>query len=458
MGEKEILQLIDNREFPRVKEVLANMNCADIAEIFAQLDKTNISIIFRLLKKDEAADVFAYLDPDTQKTLVVSLSDKEIGHIINDLFLDDAVDFIEEMPAVVVPRILKNANEETRNQINLFLQYGENSAGSMMTNEFVDLKQNLTVAEAFDVIRAKAVDKETIYTCYVKDDTRRLIGIVTVKQLLLAAKGTAVSKLMEKNIICVKTTDDREILTAMFEKYGLLAIPVVDSEERLVGIVTIDDALTVLKEEATEDIEKMAALKPSERPYLQTSVFRLAANRIVWLLVLMVSAMLTGFIIEGFENTIAVLPILVGFIPLLMDTGGNAGSQSSALVIRGMAVGEIKTQDVGKVLWKELRVALLIGVVLAAFIVLRVLIFNGDPSKLVIGTHQNHPIQLGLAVAFSLVCTVVMAKILGGLLPIAAKAIKMDPAIMAAPLITTIVDALSLVVYFGLLKLLISGL
>ena len=458
MTQKEILTLIERKEYSKVKIILSEMNPVDIADILHELDKTSLSIIFRLLKKDEAADVFAYLDTDTQRDLIDFLTDKEIGHIINDLFLDDAVDFIEEMPANVVMRVLKNANEETRTQINQFLQYSKDSAGSIMTNEYVDLRDNLTVAEAFDIIRQKAYDKETIYTCYVKDASRKLIGIVTIKQLLLANKNALISSIMETNIISAKTSDDKEELASLFSKYGLLAIPIVDSENRLVGIVTVDDAIIVISEENEEDIEKMNALNPSERPYLETKIFRLSINRITWLLVLMMSALLTGFIIEGFEASISVLPILVGFIPMLMDTGGNCGAQSSTLIIRGMAVGEIKSKDIFKILWKELRVALIIGIFLALFVIARVMIFNSDPSKLVIGGVQNSAFSLAIAVALALMCTILIAKILGGTLPILAKSIKVDPALMAAPLITTIVDALSLLVYFGLLKLFITGL
>lgn len=458
MTQKEILALIENKEYSKVKIILSDTNPVDVADILEELDKTSLSLIFRLLKKDEAADVFAYLDPDTQRELINSLTDKEIGHIINDLFLDDAVDFIEEMPANVVMRVLRNADYETRSQINQFLQYGKDSAGSIMTNEYVDLRENLTVAQAFDIIRQKAYDKETIYTCYVKDASRMLVGIVTVKQLLLADKDALLSSIMETKFIKAKTSDDREELASLFSKYGLLAIPVVDSEDRLVGIVTVDDAIIVLGEETEEDIEKMNALKPSEKPYLETNVFRLSINRMSWLLILMFSALLTGFIIEGFEASISVLPILVGFIPMLMDTGGNCGAQSSTLIIRGMAVGEIKAKDILRILWKEIRVAAIIGIALALFVIARVMIFNSDPSKLVINGIQNSPINLAVSVSLALMCTIIMAKLLGGTLPIVAKFIKVDPALMAAPLITTIVDALSLLVYFGFLKLFINGL
>jgi len=458
MTKNEILDLIEKRDYLQIKQILFNMNSVDIADVFSQLEKADLAVIFRLLQKDKAADVFSYLDHDTQKHLVNLLTDKEISQIINDLFLDDAVDFIEEMPANVVTRVLRNTSEKMRAQINQFLQYDKDSAGSIMTIEFIDLKHDIKVEQAFDVIRKKAFDKETIYTCYVKDDTRKLVGVVTVRELLLASKDALINSIMETNVISARTTDDKEALGQLFTKYGLLALPVVDSENRLVGIVTIDDALTVIEEEATEDIEKMAALTPAEKPYLKTSVFQLALNRVVWMLILMLGAMFTGLIIERFEASISALPILVGFIPMLMDTGGNAGAQSSTLIIRGMAVGEIKPSDAPKIFWKELRVALIIGVILGVFVISRIMIFNNDPSRLVIGDAQNSPFNLALAVALSLMCTIIMAKMLGGFLPIAAKTLKLDPAIMAAPIITTIVDALSLLVYFGFLNLFITGL
>ncbi len=437
---KTLLDLVYDKKFAVLKATLSDMNEADIADFLCEADDRdeNVLLLFRMLGKDISADVFARLPADIQQTIISGISDKEVGNIIEDLFVDDAVDMIEEMPAIIVKRVLKNARPETRELINRILKYPENSAGSIMTVEYIALKKNMTVEEAIDYIRRNAVDKETIYDCFVTDSTRVLQGVVSFRSIILSGSRTLIGDIMEKNIISATTTDDREDVVDAFSKYDLISMPVVDKENRLVGIITVDDAVDVMEEEATEDFEKMAGMLPSEKPYLSTGVFKLASNRIPWLLFLMVSSMLTGGILAKYENAIAVLPVLVTFIPMLTDTGGNAGSQSSTMIIRGMAVGDIEITDIFKVLWKELRVAIICGVALAAVNCLRLALFNtGDFSVI-------------MTITFSLIATVITAKTIGGLLPIAANALKLDPAIMAAPLITTIVDAVSLIIYFTL--------
>ena len=435
---EELLELVDTRQFRRLKELLMDMNEVDIAAFMEELDSEKTVIVFRMLGKELATDVFACLTVEKQQHIINSITDSEVRGIIEDLFVDDAVDMLEELPASVVKRVLKNASPDTRTLINQFLQYPENSAGSIMTAEYVGLKKTMTVEQAFAYIRQHGVDKETIYTCYVMDAKRRLEGVVTVKDLLMNPYETPIEEIMDTHVIKAVTTEDQEEVVDSFHKYDLLSLPVVDHEERLVGIVTIDDIVDVMEQEATEDFEKMAAMVPSEKPYLKTGVFQLAKNRIVWLLVLMVSSMITGGILGKYENAFAVIPLLVTFIPMLTDTGGNAGSQSSTLIIRGMAVGEIAPADFFRVIWKELRVGALVGVVLGAVNYIRLLImFPGNE-------------MICLTVVLSLFVTVILAKTIGSVLPIAAKVIHMDPAIMAAPLITTIVDAFSLVIYFQL--------
>ena len=375
---------------------------------------------------------------DKQEHIINSITDYELGTIVDDLFVDDAVDMLEELPANVVKRVLKNARPDTRKLINQFLNYPENSAGSIMTAEYVGLKQSMTVEQAFAYIRKNGVDKETIYTCYVMDAKRRLEGVVTVKDLLMNPYEEIIGNIMDTHVIKAFTTEDQEEVADSFQKYDLLSLPVVDHEERLVGIVTVDDVVDVMEQEATEDFEKMAAMLPSEKPYLKTGVFQLAKNRIAWLLILMISSMITGGILAKYEAAFAVIPLLVTFIPMLTDTGGNAGSQSSTMIIRGMAVGEIEPGDLFKVLWKELRVGIIVGAILGFVNYVRLVILY--PGKE----------MLCLTVVLSLMVTVVIAKTIGCVLPIAAKVFHMDPAIMAAPLITTIVDAVSLIIYFQL--------
>ena len=435
---EELMDLLFTRQFRKLKDILTEMNEVDIATFIEELDSEKTVVVFRMLPKELASDVFACLEVDKQEHIINSITDYELGTIVDDLFVDDAVDMLEELPANVVKRVLKNARPDTRKLINQFLNYPENSAGSIMTAEYVGLKQSMTVEQAFAYIRKNGVDKETIYTCYVMDAKRRLEGVVTVKDLLMNPYEEIIGNIMDTHVIKAFTTEDQEEVADSFQKYDLLSLPVVDHEERLVGIVTVDDVVDVMEQEATEDFEKMAAMLPSEKPYLKTGVFQLAKNRIAWLLVLMISSMITGGILAKYEAAFAVIPLLVTFIPMLTDTGGNAGSQSSTMIIRGMAVGEIEPGDLFKVLWKELRVGIIVGAILGFVTYVRLVILY--PGKE----------MLCLTVVLSLMVTVVIAKTIGCVLPIAAKVFHMDPAIMAAPLITTIVDAVSLIIYFQL--------
>ncbi|MDR2965306.1 MAG: magnesium transporter [Treponema sp.] len=438
------LMKADNIDFVLLKELLPWMNTVDIAEIFSELDKEKHVQLFRLLSKSLASDVFSFLAPDEQQQIIEVLSDREIGEIINNLFADDAADFIEEMPADVVKRVLQTATPEKRAIINQLLKYPEDSAGSIMTTEYVDLHEETTVAEAFNEIRKTGVNKETIYTCYVIRQDRLLVGTITVKKMLLAQSNQQIGNIMDSQTIFANTSDDRETIAGMFKKYGLMTMPVVDNEQRLVGIITVDDIVQVIEEETTEDIEIMHALAPSDDPYLKTGIMQLARNRIIWLMVLMLSATITGIIISEFENAIAVLPVLVAFIPMLMGTGGNAGCQSSTLIIRGMAIGEIKLKDAMRVLWREIRVASLCGLGLCAINVFRIYLM---------GNKSGQGIVIAVVVSITLFVTLLISKCIGALLPMLAKKIKLDPAVMAAPLLTTIVDAVSLIVYFSVAKL-----
>lgn len=409
-----------------------------------RLSPEQAALAFRTLPKELAAEAFANLPPEAQQVIVTALTDRELAAVVSELYVDDVVDMLEEMPASAVKRVLKNTRPETRGLINQFLRYPDNSVGSIMTAEFIDLKREMTVSEAIRHIRDVGEKRELIYTCYVVDDQRKLEGVVTLKELLLSPDSRTVGELMEAGVISALTTDDREEAARRLQRYDFLALPVTDREGRLVGIVTVDDVMDVMEAEATEDFERMAAMAPSEKPYLKTGAFTLARKRILWLLVLMISGMITGGILGRYEAAFAALPMLVTFIPMLTDTGGNAGSQSSTLIIRGMAVGEIRARDLPRVLWKELRVSLIVGVALSAVNYARLLL--------------TYPGQAGMAltVALSMLATVVMAKTIGGMLPILAKALHADPAIMAAPLITTIVDALSLLIYFSLAQMLLG--
>ena len=443
---KEVLfDLVSRKQFRQLKDELCEMNEFDIASFLEELDSEKQIIIFRMLPKELASDVFACLEVETQEHIINSITDKELAYIIEELYVDDAVDMLEELPATVVKRVLQNAAPSTRLQINEFLKYPENSAGSIMTAEYIGLKKNMTVQEAFAYIRKHGYDKETIYTCYVMGDYRVLEGVVTVKEMLMSSYDVLIEDIMDTKVIKADTLDHREDIVKIFNKYGFLSVPVVDHDNRLVGIVTIDDAMDVMEEEATEDFEKMAAMNPSEKPYLKTGVFEIAKNRIMWLLFLMISAMITGGILSKFEQAISAMPILVSFIPMLTDTGGNAGSQSSTMVIRGMAVGEIELKDALKVLWKEFRVAVIVGTILAIIDFIKIVVQY--PGKYLVG----------MTVALSMFMTVMLANLAGGVLPVLAKKLKLDPAIMAAPLISTLVDAMSLLIFFtiavNLLKL-----
>ena len=433
---EKVLELLEQKEFPKMGALLKEMNPADVAELFEELPVDKIPIVFRLLPKELAADTFAYLEPEQQTILVEKFSDRELHDVINELYLDDTVDMIEEMPANLVHRILKHVDEETRRSINQILKYPKDSAGSIMTMEYVDLRRSMTVEEAFERIREIGVEKETIYTCYVTDSRRKLKGIVTVKDLLLAPKDLIIRDIMETNLIYVTTQTDQEEVAALFDKYDFLAIPVVDNEMRLVGIVTIDDAIDVIQEEATEDIEMMAAITPTDRPYMKTGVIETWKKRIPWLMILMISSTLTGSIIASFEDALAATVVLTGFIPMLMGTGGNAAGQSSVSIIRGLSLGEIEYRDVPAIIWKEFRVAFLCGIALGVV----------NFAKLLLWDRLALPVAL--VVCSAMVVTVIMAKVVGCSLPVLAKRVGFDPAVMANPFITTIVDALSLLIYF----------
>lgn len=425
------------------------MEAVDIAPLFELLPEYTQTIVYRLLPKELAADVFVEMDGDMQEHLIASLSDKELKETLDELYLDDTVDIIEEMPATVVKRILRHSDPAARKQINELLKYPKNSAGSMMTPEYVDLKKSMTVAEAFDRIRSTGVDKETVYTCYVTDRSRHLLGVLTVKELLLADKNDTVGELMETNVIYVGTDEDRESAAHILDKYGFLAVPVVDKETRLVGIVTFDDAMDVLTEENTEDIEKMAAITPMDKPYLKLGAFEIYLSRIPWLMLLMVSATFTGMIISAFEESLSIFPALIGFIPMLMDTGGNSGSQASVTVIRALSLGDISFRDVFRVLWKELRVSVMCSLSLAVVCFGKIWLIDHLMFKTVndLGTMA--------VICITLAATVIVAKLVGCLMPLLAKKVGFDPAVMASPFITTIVDVLSLLIYFGVASLIL---
>lgn len=435
---ENILSYLENNQLAKLKEVLIEENPVDIAELFEDLPKDQCLKLFRILPKDLAAETFSYLSSEKQQEIVENITDEEIKHIINEMFIDDTVDFIEEMPANIVDKILQNTSPDTRKLINQFLKYPENSAGSVMTVEYVSLKSDMNIGQALNHIKKVGIDNETIDICYVIDNQRKLVGFISLKSLIFLDDIIPLVDAMETNVISATTTDDQEVIASLFRKYDLTSMPVVDNEGRLVGIITIDDVVDVIDQENTEDFQKMAAMDPSDEEYLKESVFSLAKHRIVWLLVLMISATATGTIIRRYEEVLQSVVILAAFIPMLMDTGGNAGSQSSTLIIRGIALGEIQLSDIGKILWKEFRVSLIVGITLATVNLLR--IYFIDKAGLTIS----------LVVCVSLLFTVVIAKVVGGILPILAKAFKLDPAIMASPLITTIVDACALIVYFAL--------
>ena len=445
-----ILEKLRSKQYVELRRQIDELEPADIAEIMeallddGEISEQELTILYRLMPKDLAADVFIELNPDMQEALITGLTDKELRAVLDDMFLDDTVDVIEEMPANVVKRILKNVDAETRTNINQILNYPEDSAGSIMTIEYVDLSPDMTVKDAFDHIRKTGIDKETVYTCYVTDK-KKLVGFVSVRDLLMNPYEAKIGDIMDDNVISVHTTDDKEAVANVLSKYDMIAVPVVDKEDRLVGIVTVDDAIDVLTEEATEDIEKMAAITPSEHPYLRSTAWEIWKQRIPWLLLLMVSATFTGMIITRFESALAAYVALTAFIPMLMDTGGNSGSQASVTIIRGLSLGDIEFSDILKVVWKEFRVSILCGISLAVvafgkiMLVDHLLMHNSDITPLV-----------AFVICAALALTVVIAKLVGCTLPLFAKKIGFDPAVMASPFITTIVDALSLMIYMNL--------
>ena len=442
--EKALLKMLEEKKYSTLRDILITMNPADVAGLFDGLEEKQIPVMFRLLPKEQAAETFVEMEPEAQQLLIQGFSDNELREVLDELYVDDAADLVEEMPANVVRRILAQADPEMRSSINQILRYPENSAGALMTMEYVSLRPDMTVEEAILRIRRQGVDKETIYTCYVLDKDRTLLGIVTVKDLLLAeSDDTEIREIMTSNIISVTTQDDQEEVAKMFSKYNFLALPVVDTENRMVGIVTFDDAMDVMEEEATEDMEIMAAMTPSEKTYLKSSPFDLYKHRIPWLMLLMVSATFTGMIISSFESALALLPALTAFIPMLMDTGGNCGSQSSVTVIRALSLDELEFSDALTVLWKEIRTAVLCGITLAAVCFLKVLLVD----RLLMG-NASISLSVDLVICLALGVTVIMAKMVGCTLPLLAKKLGFDPAVMASPFITTIVDALSLLVYF----------
>lgn len=433
---QELCELLETKQYTKLRQFLAELNDADIAALMEELDEESLLKVYRILPKDLAADVFSYLEVDSQQMIINSLSDKEAANVIDNLMADDAVDFLEEMPANVVDKILANAKPDTRQAINHLLRYPEDSAGSIMTVEYVSLKENLTVNQAIEHIRKVGLDSETINICYVLDAQRRLVGTVALRYLLLSDGDEIIGDLMHENVISINTLMDQEQVAAQFKKYDFTAMPVVDNENRLVGIITVDDIVDIMEEETTEDMEKMAAIVPSDKPYMRTTVWETYKKRIPWLLLLMISATFTGAIISSFEEALSVCAALIAFIPMLMDTGGNAGGQASVTVIRGLSLGEIEYRDVPGVLWKEIRVAVLCGVSLAAANFVKLMLF------------ERVGLMVSITVCLTLIASVLMAMLVGCLLPIGAKKLGFDPAVMASPFITTIVDALSLLVYF----------
>lgn len=440
---EQVLALLEEKKYPELKALLSEMNEADIAAIFADLPPEKLPLVYRILPKELAAEVFVNMESDAQELLIRAFSDNELREVLDELYVDDAVDIIEEMPATVVKRILQHTDPEVRKSINEILQYPEDSAGSLMTIEYVDLKKYMTVDDAFTRIRRTGVDKETIYICYVTDENRKLLGIVTVKDLLLSEKSKKIFEIMDTNIISVNTLEDKEVVADKFQKYDLLALPVVDQENRLVGIITIDDAMDVLQDENTEDIEKMAAITPTDKPYLKMSVFETYKKRIPWLLLLMVSATFTEKIIGHFEGALTACVALTAFIPMLTGTCGNCGAQSSATIIRGLSLGDIEFRDTFKVIFKEFRIALVCGITLGIVNFAKLMLFDD------VGAY------VAIAVSFTMVMAVVFAKIVGSILPVFAQKIGFDPAVMSSPFISTIVDAVTLLIYFKVATLIL---
>ena len=435
---EEIVELLEQNKLAELKEILINENPIDIADVFEDFPKEKYLIIFKLLPKDFSSEVFSYLSPEKQQEVIENITDDEIKFIVEDMYLDDTVDFIEEMPANIVDKILKNTSSDKRKLINQMLKYPENSAGSVMTVEYISFKDNYTVKQAIEYYRKVAIDKEETDICFVTDTKKKLVGIISLKTLILSKDDSYIQDEMDTNFVSVLTLDDQEEIAALFRKYDLTTMPVVDHEDRLVGVITVDDIVDVIDQENTEDIQKMAAMNPSDEEYLKESVISLAKHRILWLLVLMISATFTGLVIKKYEDILQSAVYLATFIPMLMDTGGNAGSQSATLVIRGIALEEIEFSDIFKVIWKELRVSILVGFILSAVNFIRIYYFT------------RSGLETSLVVAISMFLIVIMAKVVGGVLPLVAKSLKIDPAIMASPLITTIVDTAALIIFFKL--------
>lgn len=444
-----VSKLIESKKFVTLKEILSNMNEVDIAELIDMATPAEAIIVFRLLPKESAAEAFSYMDTDTRKALIKVFTDHELKNVVDELYLDDVKDILEEMPANVARRILGAVSPEDRNTINQLLKYSENSAGSLISTEFISLKPDMTVAEAFEHIRAHAKDKKTVYICYVINPKRELLGVVTVKKLLLAKTDDILKDIMEQNVIFTHTTEEREAVADIFSKYDLTVLPVVDTENKLVGIITVDDILDVIEEETTEDFEKMAAISPGDKPYLKTGVFEIFKNRIPWLLLLMISSTFTGMIITSFEAALAGSVILTSFIPMIMNSGGNSGSQSSVTVIRNLALGDIAFKDIFKIIFKEFNVALICGTVLGVANFAKMFFLDG----FILG--QEISIYVAAVVSITLLFTVIFAKIIGCSLPLIAKKVGFDPAVMASPFITTIVDAVSLLIYFKTAEILL---
>lgn len=442
--ESTLNTLLDEKKYPTVRDILITMNPSDVASILDELPEERLPLLFRLLPKEQAAETFVEMEPEAQELLIRGFSDSELREVLDELYVDDAVDIVEEMPANVVRRILSQADPQMRKEINEILRYPENSAGSIMTTEYVSLRPGMTVEESILRIRRTGVDKETIYTCYVTRD-RTLVGLVTVKDLLLAQDDDLkIEELMETNVISVNTHTDQEDVAQMFAKYNFLALPVVDAESRMVGIITFDDAMDVMEDEATEDMEIMGGMTPSDKTYLRSTVFDLFKHRIPWLLLLMVSATFTGLIITNFESALAAQVALTAFIPMLMDTGGNSGSQSSVTVIRAISLDEIEFSDLPRIVWKEIRTAVLCGATLAAACFVKIMLVDRLLMR-----NDSITVTVAIVVCITMALTVLIAKIIGAVLPMCAKKIGLDPAVMASPFITTIVDALSLLIYFG---------
>lgn len=450
--ENMVLEIITGKEYARLRSLLSEMNPADIASILEEAPEKELPVVFRILPKELAAEVFAYMESDMQQHLIEGFSDAELRAVLDELFMDDTVDIIDEMPASVAKRILKQTDENTRKMINQLLAYPDDSAGSIMTTEYIGLKRDMTVDAAFDRIRKIGLDTETIYTCYVMDGGRHLLGIVSVKDLLLNSKDRIIGDIMDENIIFANTHDDKEEVAGLFEKYDLMALPVVDKENRLVGIITVDDAIDVIQEEATEDIDKMAAILPSDKSYFKTGVYSTFKARIPWLMLLMLSATFTGAIISTFEAKLTIFPALIAFIPMLMGTAGNCGNQSSVTVIRSISLGDIEFRDIFKVIWKELRVGFVCSITLALVNFIKMFLVD----HLLLGTFDSGKeiAEIGIVCA-TLLLTVTVSKFVGCSLPIMAKRLGFDPAVMASPFITTVIDALSLVIYFGVALLIL---